>query len=173
MELSLQCVVNGLVVPDDAAYIAEVEDILHNDAFCSMRDYIQHGTTSCLAHCIAVSYLSYKTCQKYGLDARAAARGGLLHDMFLYDWHCHAAQTGDRFHGLTHPLKALENAEQEFELTECEREIILKHMWPLTISPPRRKEAYVVLYHDKVCSVKETLGRDPLAAHRQRNCPEG
>ena len=84
---------------------------------------------------------------------------GLLHDMFLYDWHTHGKETGNRFHGLTHPKVALENAEKEFHLNDVERDIILKHMWPLTPVPPLYRESYVVLYHDKICSTRETLGR--------------
>lgn len=144
-------------VPDDPAYIAEVEDILNNTAFISMKDYIQHGGTTCLEHCIDVSYRSYRSCKRLGLDARGAARAGLLHDLFLYDWHQKSKITGGRFHGFRHPRRALENAQREFELTDLEKEVILKHMWPLTVVPPGRKEAYVVLWHDKVCSLQETL----------------
>lgn len=162
MELALRKWEGDFMVPDNAAYLAEVDDILSNPVFQSMRQYIQHGTTSCLAHCISVSYRSYLTCEKYGLNSRAAARGGLLHDLFLYDWH---DKEDDRrgLHGFTHPAAALANAEKEFDLTELEKEIILRHMWPLTIKPPRHKEAYVVLYHDKVCSTRETFGlADPF-----------
>ena len=162
MEVALTLYREEVLVPDDAEYLAEVTDILENDAFLSMRDFVQHGTTSCLSHCIAVSYKSYLACKKYGLDARAAARAGLLHDMFLYDWHEHYAQTGNRFHGLSHPRAALENAQREFELNELEKEIILKHMWPLTISMPRNKETFIVLGYDKMCSLQETLGISSL-----------
>jgi len=33
--------------------------------------------------------------------------------------------------------------------------MILRHMWPLTIIPPRTIEGMVLLYADKVCTVKE------------------
>ncbi|MFV0413254.1 MAG: HD family phosphohydrolase [Oscillospiraceae bacterium] len=151
--------VGDVLVPDVAEYLAEVQDILESPTVQSMKEYIQHGTTNCLEHCVSVSYRSYCTCKEYGLNARAAARAGLLHDMFLYDWHTHKLATGEGLHGFTHPRKALENAEKEFDLTPLEREIILKHMWPLTVTPPKYPEAYVVLYHDKICSLRETLGR--------------
>lgn len=157
--LKLRTIVDDVVVPDDAEYIAAVQDILENESFQSTKDYPQHGTTSCLAHCVAVSYLSYLTCKKRGLDAVSAARAGLLHDLFLYDWHDHYKDTGKWFHGLSHPKVALENAEKEFDLNDVERDIIIKHMWPLTPVPPLYKESYVVLYHDKVCSTRETLGK--------------
>lgn len=163
MDIALRQVSEGVEVPDDLEYIALVNDILEHPSFQSMKSYVQHGTTSCLSHCIAVSYRSYLTCLEYGLDARAAARAGLLHDFFLYDWHSHYKETGNRFHGLTHPRCALENALEEFELSEKEQEIILKHMWPLTIAPPKHMETYVVVYHDKVCSLRETFGRPVFA----------
>ena len=76
MEIALRQFTADVLVPDDAQYIEIVGDILENEAVQSMKNYVQHGATSCLSHCIAVSYLSYQTCLRYGLDARAAARAG-------------------------------------------------------------------------------------------------
>ena len=119
--------------------------------------YTQHGETSCLRHSINVSYLSYLYCRDHGWQARAAARAGLLHDLFLYDWHFHAKETGNYFHGLTHPRRALENAQRLFSLTDREKNIILRHMWPLTVTPPKYREAYVIVMFDKYCSLMETF----------------
>lgn len=92
----------------------------------------------------------------YGLAQRR--RGGLLHDLFLYDWHDHFKETGSRFHGFTHPKSAFKNADQFFHLNKVEKDIILKHMWPLTIIPPKYKESVVVCMMDKYCSTMETVG---------------
>ena len=54
-----------------------------------------------------------------------------------------------------HPRTALENAEKYFSLTERERNLILRHMWPLTPLPPKYREGYVVIYADKLCSLEE------------------
>ncbi len=162
MALAMKQIVDGIYVPDDEEYIGASRDILENKKFQSMKNYVQHGRTSCLAHCVAVSYLSYLTCKKRGWDAASVARGGLLHDFFLYDWHEHYEKTGDRFHGLSHPRVALENAEREFKLNFVERDVILNHMWPLTLLPPRFKESYVVMYNDKLCSVREMAGSPVL-----------
>ncbi len=151
-----------VLVPDNDAYLAEVGDILENPVVRSMENYLQHGDTTCLCHSINVSYLSYLYCAAHGWNARAAARGGLLHDLFLYDWHFHAKRTGDHFHGYTHPRRALENASRLFRLTDREREIILRHMWPLTVVPPRCREAYVVLMFDKYCSLMETFHKPAM-----------
>ena len=114
-----------------------VKDILAHPVFNSMDQEIQHGNTTCKTHCIQVSYLGYRICRRYGGNWRSAARAGLLHDLFLYDWHTHARETGEHFHGFTHPRRALENACLHFQLTDEEQNIILRHMWPLT---PRRKK---------------------------------
>ena len=45
----------------------------------------------------------------------------------------------------------------DFNLNEKERDIILKHMFPLTVKPPRFKESYIVMLADKYCAVYETL----------------
>lgn len=141
----------------DTDYLECVYDILDNPVFQSMEQYIQHGTTSCKKHCIQVSYLSYRICRKRGWDYRAAARAGLLHDLFLYDWHTHAKETGHHFHGYTHPRVAMRNAAHYFTLTEMEKNSILRHMWPLTPIPPKSWEGFVIVYADKFCSSEEIV----------------
>lgn len=158
---------DDIFVPNNPEYIALVKDILDNSEFQSMKQYIQHGTINCLQHSISVSYRSYVYCKKHNLDYTAAARGGLLHDLFLYDWHTHKQQTNERWHGFKHPKKALANANRIFTLNKKEEEIIKKHMWPLTIIPPKYKEAYVVLYYDKIISTKETI--QERKAKRKKN----
>lgn len=143
----------------DLEYMACVKDILDNPVFISMDQYIQHGNTTCKTHCIQVSYLGYKLCKRLGGNWRSAARAGLLHDLFLYDWHTHARDTGKHFHGFTHPRSALKNADRYFELTKEERGIILHHMWPLTPVPPSTIAGFAVTYADKFCSTAETFGR--------------
>ena len=115
-------------ITEDQEYMECVKDILCHPVFQSMDQYIQHGTTTCKTHCIQVSYLGYKLCKQLGGNWRSAARAGLLHDLFLYDWHTHAKETGQYFHGFTHPKAALENADRYFRLTGEERMIILRHM---------------------------------------------
>ena len=79
----------------------------------------------------------------------------MLHDLFLYDWRTHARETGEHFHAMTHPRAALLNAEKYFELNDLEREIILKHMWPVTLPIPTNPEVLVIAYTDKYCGFVE------------------
>ena len=71
--------------------------------------------------------------------------------------HFYRRTKGERLHGFEHPRKALKNAEEAFSLTAVERDIILRHMWPLTIVPPKYAESYVIVMYDKYCSTMETF----------------
>lgn len=121
------------------------------------RRYYQHGVTTIFQHSINVACVSCKIAEKYHLDVDyyALIRGALLHDYFLYDWH--VKDRSHRFHGFTHPRRALENADKEFQLTETERNMIYCHMFPLTPIPPSTREAWIVCVADKICALSETM----------------
>jgi uncharacterized protein len=131
-----------------------VVDLLDSDTVKSMSNFIQHNEVTCLEHCISVSYYSFLVCRLFNIDCRSAARGALLHDLFLYDWHDTAPQEG--LHAFVHPKIALKNA-GVFELNETEKDIIKKHMWPLTVIPPKHFESLIVSCVDKYCAFKETV----------------
>ena len=58
------------------------------------------------------------------------------------------------------PETALSNAIEHFEINEKEADIILNHMWPLTITKmPSCKESFLVSAMDKYCSLKENFNR--------------
>lgn len=124
-----------------------------------MKSYNHHSHTNCFEHSVHVSYYNYLICKRFGWDRYSAAKAGLLHDLFLYDWHGHKPEEGERLHGFEHPTKALKNAHENFALTKKEGEMIAKHMFPLTVTPPRYKETYVIVLTDKFCSVCEVMDR--------------
>lgn len=138
-------------------FAAEAEKIINQGQYRQLEHYIQHGTVTCMDHSITVARTSYALACRLGfkLDRGALIRGALLHDYFLYDWH--DKDEDHRLHGFTHPAKALRNARRHFCLDKIEQDIIQKHMWPLTIVPPRYKESVIVCLVDKYCSSKETL----------------
>lgn len=149
-----------IILPPDPGYRNAIADLWASGPVRSMEGYPQHGETSCLLHSLRVSYLSYCRCLQKGLDARAAARAGLLHDLFLYDWHTYRRPRGVLLpHGFTHPRTALENARRFFVLTDVEEDCILHHMWPLTPVPPLTAEGMVITRVDKWVSLLETLHR--------------
>ena len=148
-----------LTSKDKYYFYEHIEPLLKLTDVQKMRQYIQHGNTSCLEHCLTVAYYSYLLSKHFNLNVDFASllRGSLLHDFFLYDWHDkhnHAS-----FHGFRHPGIALTNARSRFSLTPIEVDIIRHHMWPLTPTPPHSKEAYIVCLVDKWCSLNETFHR--------------
>ena len=62
-----------------------------------------------------------------------------------------------KFHGLEHPKIALDNARKYFAVNEIEEDIIVKHMWPLTMVPPKYKESFIVSFADKYLSSREFI----------------
>ena len=121
------------------------------------KNYIQHGSISVYTHCVNVARMSVKIAKWLPIQVNmdALVIGALLHDYFLYDWH--EKRKGHHFHGFTHPGTALKNAEKEYELGDIERNIISRHMFPLTVVPPMCREAWLVCLADKYCAVKETF----------------
>ena len=137
------------------------EDILQSENFRSTRAHIQHGTMTVHNHCMDVARYSLLLNKKLGIGCNKhdLIRGALLHDYFLYDWHDKEYLAHrQRLHGFHHPATALHNAEKEYQLNEIQREIIKKHMWPLSVVPPTCREACVVTAADKYCSLMETVG---------------
>lgn len=143
-------------IKEDAA------DILYSSNFRSTRQHVQHGSKTVNSHCMDVAkcslYLSEKLAKLHiHCSRRELIRGALLHDYFLYDWHDKDHVQIHNLHGFYHPGIALRNASAEYHLTPRERDIIKKHMWPLTLVPPMCREAWIVTAADKWCSTLETL----------------
>ena len=97
-------------------YFEFVKDLLDSDVVNEMKKYRHHYSTTCYQHCINVSYYNYLVCRKLGLNSKSAARAGLLHDLFLYDWHTVEKKEGEKPHGMRHPKIALKNAKEHFEI---------------------------------------------------------
>ena len=136
-------------------------DILGSDHYTRLKSFIQHGNVTVYEHSIHVALCAIKLNRKLGIRGREReiVRGALLHDYFLYDWHDGEAPGNihPKLHGFYHPGIALKNATRDFTLSEREKEIIKKHMWPLTVKPPKCREAWVVCLADKYASTLETL----------------
>ena len=134
-----------------------VADLLENDMVSKMDQHVQHCNTSRLQHCINVSYYSFLICYRMGWDYRSAARAGLLHDLYFYDWRIKKSIRSN--HASWHPRIALDNAKKITEINPVEKDAIVKHMWPCTLVPPRYVESYVVTLADKACAMVEVTER--------------
>jgi len=142
--------------PTDSEFYAIISDIYEHEEFLKLKEHYHHNS-SIYEHVMDVSYFSYRTCKFLKLDHHSAARGALLHDFFLYDWRNHDIPDlpEDKFHGIEHPKISLANARKHFQLNDIETDIIIKHMWPLTLVPPKYKESFIVSFADKYLASKE------------------
>lgn len=139
----------------DPEYRDAVKDLLADEHVRSMAK-IDHHDGSVLDHALRVSQVSFLLARRYGLDARATARGALLHDFFLYDWRREKVP----HHATHHARTALENAKKYFQLGDIEADCILTHMWPLSKGFYRYRESFVVSLVDKLVSARELAGVD-------------
>ncbi|MCL2811347.1 MAG: HD domain-containing protein [Clostridia bacterium] len=137
-------------------FMALVEDLMASPAVQKMRWFRHHFNVNRLEHSVSVAYLSFLVVRRLGGNVRAAARGGLLHDLFLYDPRERGSYRGP--HPLTHPQVALENARRHFVLSVLEEEIILTHMFPVGTAIPLHLESLTVCLVDKYCAVNECIG---------------
>lgn len=134
-------------------FLEIINDILDNKSIQNLKLYKHHYAYTRLEHCLSVSYYTYVICKFLHLDYKSAARAALLHDLFFYD--CEDKISRPKNHIKNHPKIALENANKLFNLNKKEQDIILKHMWPLTFSPPKYLESFIVTIVDKYCAFKE------------------
>jgi uncharacterized protein len=153
----------GSKIDFDSSDLPEIEEfreiisgLLEADEVKRLSEYFQHCNTTRLQHSFNVSYYSFVIAKKMGCDVRSAARAGMLHDLFWYDWR---TEKTPQMHAFYHPKKALENAEKLTELNDIERDAIVNHMWPLSSGMPKYKESYAVTIADKYCATAEIFSQ--------------
>ena len=132
------------------SYYDCVSDIISSFEVEKLKYITHHITTTRFQHCVNVSYYSYIVCRKLRLDARSAARAGMLHDLFFYDRkeYNSSREKGHLSHSRMHSAVAVMNASQITELSELER---------ATRKLPKFKESFVITFVDKYCAAMEFL----------------
>lgn len=136
-----------------------------------LRVLRHHHNVNRYDHSLRVALWSFRLARMLGWDARACARAGMLHDLFLHD-----SRTGkpEGWKGpliITHPEEAELNAERLVTLSPREKNIILSHMWPTTRHWPRYRESWLVSMVDKVVAIQDyatTKSRAQARAARSR-----
>jgi len=140
----------------DDLFKSVAEPIINHPIYMKLKDYKHHDGTI-YEHCIAVALTAYKIGLKLNLNLEDIIKGSLFHDFFLYDWR-DKYDAPTKYHGLTHPKEAYNNAQKYFgPLSPVVKDIILKHMWPLTPLPPRYFESLLVSFVDKSIASKEMI----------------
>lgn len=136
-----------------------IDEIIEQSRLNETNQFIHHGNTTILQHNTAVARKAYWLSQKLKLNVseKEMIFGAMLHDYYFYDWH--VKDKAHRLHGYYHPGLSLKNAMNDVELTIIEQDIIRKHMFPLTLRPPKYKESMIVCLADKLCTLDETFRR--------------
>lgn len=145
-------------IDETIEFYSIIRDLLNNETVQKMKFYKQHYDTSTYEHCFYVSYICFKMCKHLHLDYKSAARAAMLHDLFLYDWRNSKKKLNLKgYHAFVHPKIALENANKIFDLNNKEKDIIEKHMWPVTFfSFPKYPETVVITLADKYSALHES-----------------
>ncbi|MCM1168152.1 MAG: HAD family hydrolase [Lachnospiraceae bacterium] len=136
-------------------YYACVRDILDSREVLSLGAFRHHCGTTRLQHSLNVSYYNFLLCRFFKLNAKSAARAGLLHDLFFYDRRTHEKIANS--HPAEHANIAFYNASQMFPISELEGDMIINHMWPMTKHLPRHRETFMITLVDKFCAVAEVM----------------
>lgn len=137
---------------EQQAFAGCVGDLNARSQVQRLRQFRHHRSGSRYDHVVLVAYLSFVLARRFHWDSQAAARAGLLHDLFWSD--C------DRSWKLCmhHPEQALENANKLTQLSPKEQNIILSHMWPVGRHLPRYREAWLVDAMDDLVAILDMLG---------------
>lgn len=134
-------------------YLMIVQDLLDDETVNDLASFKHHKFTNRLEHSLCVSYSSYKWAKRLRLNYVEVARAALLHDLFF---NMMVDSKNSREHLVRHPEIALENAKKIVELTDLEQDIIVSHMFLVTMTHiPKYKESLLVSLIDKTTSVKE------------------
>ena len=135
-----------------------LSDILTSPVVDKMKNIVHHGKISVYNHSKKVTALAYKINKFFSLhcNQKTLLTSAMLHDFYLYDWHI---VKHDEYHAYYHPKEALKNAEHYFgKLTDKQTDMILAHMWPMHLMPPRSKEGMILTAADKICASLDFMG---------------
>lgn len=145
-------------------YYLIVNKILENDEFLKRKKYRHHGDISVYEHSLSVSILSYNMAKKINLlfgkiilNEYDVAVGALLHDFYYKPYtEDHEKKPLLKKHGFVHAREAMENSKKFFpQLMDKKIEnIILRHMFPLNIIPPKYLESWIITIADKYVSME-------------------
>lgn len=141
----------------DIEFLTYIEPILNNPEFQRRKTYMHHYNLSVYDHSMEVAYKSYLFAKKHNLDKKSISIGAILHDFYYNDWQNTPKKSKKikDMHGFIHAKEALENSKKTFPnlINDKIEDIILRHMFPLNIHPPKYKESWVVTYMDKISSL--------------------
>lgn len=152
---------------DWTEYETIVKPILESSEFQKRKTYPHHDQITVYDHSLAVSKVAYLWAKQWNLNYEAAAIAGLLHDFYSKPWQDNTEKKPlfER-HGYVHAKEALENAYKYFPelITDEIADSILRHMFPLNVTPPKYKIGWIVTFSDKYVSLE--VFKHPKTLHK-------
>ena len=133
----------------DKIFLEYIDEVINNKEFLKRKKFMHHVNESVYDHSMKVAYESYKFAKKHHLNVKNICIGAILHDFYFKPWQeDHTKKKFRELHGFVH-------ARQYFPhlINPMVEDIILRHMFPLNIIPPKYKESWVVTMMDKKCSL--------------------
>lgn len=126
-----------------------IEPYLINE-FNKLKDINHHGITR-YDHSIRVAYYTYLVTKVLHINYEEATIAALLHDFFTDE----VDNEMSIFKLRRHPKHALNNASKYFYLTDLQKDIISTHMFPVTFTPPKYLESWIVDIVDDISAIYE------------------
>lgn len=134
----------------DEEFYSIINPILKIDEFQKLGNIEHHGITR-LDHSLRVAYYTFVVTKKLHLNYQKSTEAALLHDFF-----CDEVENESSLSKLRkHPKCAINNAKKYFDLNELQEDIIKCHMFPITFTPPRYLESWIVDIVDDVAAIYE------------------
>lgn len=127
-----------------------IKPILKNKEFLKLKDIKHHGISR-YDHCLRVAYFTYCVCKKLHLHYEEATTAALLHDFFIDE----VKEEGKIAKLRKHPAYAVANAKKYFSITDLQEDIIKCHMFPITFTPPKYLESWIVDIVDDLSAIYE------------------
>ncbi len=136
-------------------YYLYAKDILKNSEF-KRRKYFLHHQDSVYEHSIRVSLVAFHISRFlskfFPISTEDVVVSALLHDFYLKPWR----ECKGQLHGFRHGKIASDNAFTFFpdKVNDKVKDSIKKHMFPLTLFPPKFFEGWIVTLADKYVSLE-------------------
>lgn len=133
--------------------------ILRNLEFQRRRTFLHHND-SVYDHSLKVAWTAYKLAKIYQkhfkINLNNVVIGALLHDFYTTPWREYKEPILWKKHGFVHGKIACSNANLIFPDLMNKRidNAIKRHMFPLTITPPRYIEGWIITLADKYVSLE-------------------
>lgn len=136
---------------DSYEFDSIINDITNHPKFSLLKEELHHGISR-YEHSLRVAHMTYRLSYKFHLDYERATRAALLHDFYL---NSETEQYSSSKTLVQHPLIALKNAKEHFDLDMKQENMIESHMFPLSKKVPKHIESWVISFADKFVAVHE------------------